>query len=667
MIDIAKWIKYLKTLTIVAGVFLLLAVVVYFSFRNSLLHYAFDKAQYKLNSKYTLQLHAHEISFSGLRTISVQQLSAVPAQCDTLLLIQSADVSVELLPLLLGKVNLSKLNVSSGYIQWIKNQTQNNLAFINPQSTNDSIASTVDEKKEAPAGNYGKRIYKLLDLVFDAAPDDITAAQFNIILNESEANAHIRINHLTLNGSSLNAEISSFEQDTIHTWRIAGTLDLGDKQMNITATGNPIADLPYIRSKINLQTGFGLANFTLNKLDIDDGELVVEGRSSIQQLRIHHPKIATKDVLLPNAAFDFRGVVGKDFFMLDSASQVQVEQLKFNPFFMLETGEDTILRLSVAIPRMPAQQFVDALPEGLFNHIRGMEVKGEFEYRMDLVYNENKPNDLIFESAFRKYNLSIVKYGDANLGKLNEEFVHVPLERGKPVRSIVVGTSNPYYTPLENISPYLRACVLTTEDPSFFYHRGFIDEAFKQSIIKNLRTRKFARGASTISMQLVKNVFLTREKTLSRKLEEILLVYIIENNRIATKERMLEVYFNIIEWGPNVYGIGEAAEFYFNKKPSQLTLSECMFLATIIPRPKGFMWRFDKQGIQKEFVGRHYKFLTELMVRRSVIAPEDTVNFNYQIPITGRAKSFIKVTPDSTYQDLQFDEYGILRQSESDD
>jgi membrane peptidoglycan carboxypeptidase len=93
---------------------------------------------------------------------------------------------------------------------------------------------------------------------------------------------------------------------------------------------------------------------------------------------------------------------------------------------------------------------------------------------------------------------------------------------------------NPNYTPLDQISPYLRKSVLTTEDPSFS-HRGFITEAFKQSIVKTLEL-KFARGASTISMQLVKNAF-ESEKTVSRKLEEILLVYILENNRIVSKER----------------------------------------------------------------------------------------------------------------------------------
>jgi membrane peptidoglycan carboxypeptidase len=67
-------------------------------------------------------------------------------------------------------------------------------------------------------------------------------------------------------------------------------------------------------------------------------------------------------------------------------------------------------------------------------------------------------------------------------------------------------------------------------------------------------------------MQLIKNVFLTREKTVSRKTEEILLVYILENNRIASKERMLEVYFNIIEWGPNIYGIGEGVSIIFKNQ-----------------------------------------------------------------------------------------------------
>jgi membrane peptidoglycan carboxypeptidase len=259
------------------------------------------------------------------------------------------------------------------------------------------------------------------------------------------------------------------------------------------------------------------------------------------------------------------------------------------------------------------------------------------------MFNKNKPNQLIFDSKLKKENLKITKYGEADLNKLNDEFVYRAIIQNVAQRPVIVGTTNPNYTPLDQISPFLQKCVLTSEDPSFFSHRGFINEAFKQSILKNIRTKKFSRGASTISMQLIKNVFLTREKTLSRKLEEILLVYILENNRIASKERMLEVYFNVIEWGPDVYGIGEAAHFYFQKNPADLTLKECLFLATIVPKPKKFMWQFNNQGNLKSYAKQHQKFLSNLMLRRGILTAEDTIGQSIPLKITGNAHSLLNV------------------------
>jgi membrane peptidoglycan carboxypeptidase len=281
-----------------------------------------------------------------------------------------------------------------------------------------------------------------------------------------------------------------------------------------------------------------------------------------------------------------------------------------------------------------------------------MEAQGNFTYALQFEYNNHHPNEILFESKLKPEGLKITRYGEADLNKINGEFTYRAMENGVPQRPIVVGASNYNYTPLADLSPYLQKCVLTSEDPSFLTHRGFINEAFKQSIAKNIRTKKFSRGASTISMQLIKNVFLTREKTLSRKLEEILLVYILENNHISTKQRMLEVYFNIIEWGPNVYGIGEAAQFYFQKNPSDLTLNECLFLATIIPKPKGFMYRFDAEHQLKTFAQQQNTFLTKLMLRRKVLIDTDTIGAS-PITISGPAKMFLKqkalkVETDST-------------------
>jgi membrane peptidoglycan carboxypeptidase len=306
---------------------------------------------------------------------------------------------------------------------------------------------------------------------------------------------------------------------------------------------------------------------------------------------------------------------------------------------------------------MKAQQFITSLPQGLFSHFEGMETEGDFDYKLDYKFVKNKPNQLVFESKLTKENLKIIKYGEANLSKLNSEFTYRAIDKGVLQRPIVVGSSNPNFTPLNQISPYLQKCVLTSEDPSFFSHRGFINDAFKQSILKNIRTKKFSRGASTISMQLVKNVFLTREKTLSRKLEEILLVYILENNHISSKERMLEVYFNVIEWGPNIYGIGEAANFYFNKTPENLTLKECLFLASIVPKPKKFMYEFDGEGFLKAIENKKQQFISNLMLRRGLITPEDTIGQKLPMSISGNARSFLKfkvqdsIPSDSTLVD----------------
>jgi hypothetical protein len=321
----------------------------------------------------------------------------------------------------------------------------------------------------------------------------------------------------------------------------------------------------------------------------------------------------------------------------------QFNKVKFHPYLAYETEDDTIYKLKVAIPKMKAQDFIVSLPDGLFTHFQGMEAEGNFEYHLDFMFNKNKPNKLIFDSKLKKENLKITKYGEANLNKLNGEFVYRAIIQNVLQRPVLVGSGNPNYTPLHQISPYLQKCVLTSEDPSFFSHRGFINEAFKQSILKNIRTKKFSRGASTISMQLIKNVFLTREKTVSRKLEEILLVYILENNRIASKERMLEVYFNIIEWGPNVYGIGEAAHFYFQKSPADLTLKECLFLATIVPKPKKFMWSFDNEGNLKSFANQQQKFLSNLMLRRGILTAEDTIGQSIPLQLTGNAHSLLNI------------------------
>jgi hypothetical protein len=147
----------------------------------------------------------------------------------------------------------------------------------------------------------------------------------------------------------------------------------------------------------------------------------------------------------------------------------------------------------------------------------------------------------------------------------------------------------PYvYTPLQHISPWLPRAIRTTEDNSFFEHHGFNWFALKASLEDNLEAGGFVRGGSTISMQLVKNLFLAFDKVLARKLREAFLVWLMEDVVDVPKARILELYFNIIEFGPGIYGIHDAAAHYFGKRPDELSLGEVSWLVSIIPNPREY-------------------------------------------------------------------------------
>jgi monofunctional biosynthetic peptidoglycan transglycosylase len=148
----------------------------------------------------------------------------------------------------------------------------------------------------------------------------------------------------------------------------------------------------------------------------------------------------------------------------------------------------------------------------------------------------------------------------------------------------VVGPRNPGWTPYGSIPSALKKAVVAAEDANFYSHEGVDYEAIREAIRTDLRKGRFVRGGSTITQQLAKNLFLTREKTLIRKAKELVLARRLDD--ALSKSRILELYLNVVELGPMVYGIGHAARYYFGKHPSALTVRECAFLASMLPGPK---------------------------------------------------------------------------------
>jgi hypothetical protein len=633
--------KIIKALLILALVFAVLFLGFYF-FRNSLLKQAIAKVTHKMNVEYNSTFSVKSASFVGLSGVKLTNVVLVPKNADTLISIKKIETSISLSNLLVGDVQVGTLKVDNGYIQLVKKGKVRNFdAFLK----RDKSESDTNEKRK-----YATFAYRIISKLLNLVPTDMKLENLDFKIDDNGKKTSIAVNKLVLNNKQLETNLHVQSKNFDQRWNIKGFADPRNKKADIRFfnldTG--AIKVPYLDERYNLKASFDSIRLNVANIEKDGSELHIDGYTSISNLKINHPKIASKDVIIKNARFDYRFLLGDDFISIDSTSTMQLNKIKVRPYVSYNTESDTVYTLKVDIPKMKAQDFIVSLPDGLFTHFQGMEATGNFDYKLDFKFNKNKPNTLVFDSKLNKENLRITKYGEADLNKLNGEFVYRAIIQNVMQRPILVGNANPNYTPLDQISPYLKKCVLTTEDPSFFSHRGFINEAFKQSILKNIRTKKFSRGASTISMQLIKNVFLTREKTLSRKLEEILLVYILENNRIASKERMLEVYFNIIEWGPNVYGIGEASHYYFQKSPSALNVDECLFLATIIPKPRKFMYQFNDEGNLRDYAVKNQKFLRNLMFRRGLLIPEDTIGI-LPVYISGNARSLIKIkVPDST-------------------
>lgn len=151
------------------------------------------------------------------------------------------------------------------------------------------------------------------------------------------------------------------------------------------------------------------------------------------------------------------------------------------------------------------------------------------------------------------------------------------------------------YVKLGNISQSLQKSVVLTEDSNFWNHNGFDLQEIQNSFKANIEKGKLARGGSTISQQLAKNLFLSKEKTFSRKAIEALITMRIE--KVLSKKDILERYLNVVQFGKGIFGVQAASQFYFKKSPGSLSVVESAFLAFLLPSPEGYSKSFYKKSL----------------------------------------------------------------------
>jgi hypothetical protein len=350
----------------------------------------------------------------------------------------------------------------------------------------------------------------------------------------------------------------------------------------------------------------------------------VEGNVSVRGFPLAHAALAEKTCHFPDLGFDVSATLDARAHRLTfdkltvrlGAAKAQVngviEELTTAPEFALE----------VAVPETPCQAIFNGLAPELVPALEGMRIDGTLSWSLSLRADSRKWEAIRYEAATPK--LTGVRVTDlgkhVRMSKLRGPFMHRVEEPDGSLVEFTTGPGASGFVPYPSISALMTEVITTTEDSRFFRHSGFSPNAIFDSIVANLTKGKFVRGASTITQQLAKNLFLTRQKTLSRKLQEAILAWQLEQN--LSKTDILELYFNVIEFGPGIYGIGRASHHYFRKHASELDLLECIFLASLIPSPKRYYAQYLRGEVSEGWAQR-LQFIGNAMLERGKISQEE--------------------------------------------
>lgn len=329
---------------------------------------------------------------------------------------------------------------------------------------------------------------------------------------------------------------------------------------------------------------------------LDPREALIDGRFALSGANVAHRMLAEEPVRDLDVEGTMRATYDRRARLLtlaESALRSRGVDFQITGTVAMPGGFDDGVRREarrlaahVVIPPVDCQTMLDAIPRELARYLEGMKVRGTFttDVTVAIDWADLDATELGGSIAIRKCRVAAhPRLADAR--KLNEpRYVHHVEDGEGGYRPLVLGLENPDYVPLWDLSAYLTRSLMTTEDSTFERHKGFIVPEFRTALIRNLEAGYFRYGASSITMQLVKNIWLYREKTLSRKLQELVLTWYIEQE--LEKDRILELYVNAIEYGPGIYGIGPASWEYFGKPARYLNPREAAFFSSTLPNPK---------------------------------------------------------------------------------
>ena len=518
---------------------------------------------------------------------------------------------------------------------------QTQLTKAQPQAKEQPQArDQVKEVKESAAGPL-QSLYKrfaskqetlnhLLDSVKASLPSltegrilYIPTASFEVAIDNASLKSQGKAFAISRNDQQISFELLKGVKD--HSDQdIQGNLvlNISKKQIDTKVSGGPITlrklGFPSGIFGIDTENSATVYGKFQTAIDLEAQTLDVKLEAKLQDITFEIAKLSTSPV-----SFPLLGIKGHA--LIDSKTRtIKIDEselvagsakLQLSGSVVSPQPDEDIVDLELRIPRSSCAEALQTFPPPLRPLLTDIKITGQLGLDATIQFSTKAKDALKLDWSLFNHCEFIAPPEALQLKNLHSEFEYTTLDSQGELIERHSGPSSDSWTPSSQIPPALTAAVLTCEDAAFYRHPGFDQFALKESLIQNLKAGTFVRGGSTITMQLAKNLYLAREKTLSRKLQELWLTIALE--QFMSKSDILELYFNVIEFGPDVFGIREAAEYYFDKDPDELSVSEAMFLGCILPSPKKD--RFNSQGELNKSSADYLKYTIKRAAERERI------------------------------------------------
>jgi hypothetical protein len=489
---------------------------------------------------------------------------------------------------------------------------------------------------------------KMVDPRFDVIADGINVnldINVNKLVFRLSNNSKPQLDNLIQSDSSIT--VSKLEDVYNDILKILGNFDFRVKELELMSDRTSVSLMQFKLRKMDNDKLYSSFKYQGKKfsefinLENSDVYLTVKlknnifnGFFDIKSIEFDHKILSDQPIKLPLT-------LNMDFYVSEDLSNFDVKYLsvKSGPIELAYIGTVKKSKLSkvidgnIILSHISCSNLFSSLPDNVAGIMAGSNVSGVVLALLAIKYDFEAPE----KSNSKLYLQNTCKFLDVpetlNISKFRKPFKHRIYTSTNELKEITVGPTTRNWVPSGFVSPFVEFALLIREDPGFRSHRGILIEALDNSIRDNLKTGQFLRGGSTITMQLVRNLWLNRKKNLVRKFQEIMLATYLE--QYMSKEEILELYLNVIEYGPDIYGIGPASEYYFKTKPEFLTLSQSVFLVSILSNPK--KPRFTSNGPLHPGHLSTIRLLMRMMYERKFLNEEQFRQGLREVPVFGKS------------------------------